>query len=373
MSNELYEMSLLSNRKIKYGVADELLLTHRNLDQYFPDTYKILEDGSVSFCFYYPNATEVTMQILCGECLTLERRGDFFKGVFSVGTGVVCLTLSVDGNETLSPYLPICYSGNRQINYVDVPDPEFALSGKEIPHGSVSLRYLHSKITNRLERFVVYTPPMYGQETERRFPVLYLQHGHGENEMLWYHVGKVNFTYDRLIAENKAEPAIVVMCNGMYYDENTKGIDLHIEKLGQLVLGEIIPYIDREYRTLADRKQRAMAGLSMGSMQTSMLTITHPDVFSYVGVFSGFVQNFLTGTTEHVQENVLKRFVEDNYVFFRAIGDQDVFKPHFDSDDELLAHYNVPCTRKIYHGSHEWKVWRRCIFDFAQMIFKEEI
>ena len=372
MANQIYEASLISARKIQYGHADDLLLPHRDVDQYFPTPYMVKDDGTIEFCLYYPNASMVEVQIFGKGCFALTKDGDFFKGSVNAGVGVIGVTLLLDGNEALSPYLPVCYSGNLQLNYVDVPDPELILPEQDIPHGTVSLRYLHSKITNRLERFVVYTPPMYEQESQRRFPVLYLQHGHGENEMSWYHLGKMNFTYDHLIAEKRAEPAIVVMCNGMYYDENTSGIDLRMEKLGQLLLGEIIPFIESSYRTFTDREHRAMAGLSMGSMQTSMLTLLHPEMFGYVGVFSGFVQEFLCGHTDHVQEDKLKRFAQDNIVYYRAMGDEDIHFSHFEDDDALLTRYNIPCTRKIYHGEHDWKVWRYCIYDFAQMIFKGE-
>ncbi|CUX33254.1 alpha/beta hydrolase-fold protein [Clostridium sp. C105KSO13] len=368
--NRLYETSILSNTKIKYGVPDDTLLIHRDVNQFFPETYEILEDGRVNFCLYYPKASKVEMKTIFGCDFKLNKEGEFFKGAYDIGKGLVGVSLFVDENETISPYLPIGYSGNRALNYIDIPDGELVLSENIVRRGTLNIEYINSDVTNRQERIAVYLPPTYLAEEEKRFPVLYLQHGHGENELVWYHQGKVNFIYDELIAKGKAVPSIVVMCNGMYYDENEKGIDLIISKFGQFLLKEVIPYIDSNYRTIADKKQRAMAGLSMGSLQTSMITMTHSDMFDYVGVFSGFVQDLLTGTTEHIKEENLKAFMQNNKLFFRAIGDKDIYLEHFKSDDELLTKYEIPFVRKIYQGRHEWNVWRHCLNDFAQMIFK---
>ena len=200
--------------------------------------------------------------------------------------------------------------------------------------------------------------------------MLYLQHGHGENEMVWFHQGKINFIYDTLIAENKAVPAIVVMCNGMYYIEDETGITLDVGRLPELIRNEIIPYVDSHYRTFADREHRGMAGLSMGSLQTSMLSFSYPELFDYVGVFSGFVQDIITGSTVHVTEEKLLHFANGKKLFFRAMGDEDIYFEYFEKDDRLLEKYQILNVRKVYHGKHEWNVWRKCFCDFVQMIFK---
>lgn len=372
METEFYQTSLLSSCEMRYGVADELLLSHRDKSQYLGSVYEVLKNGNVRFRLYYPHASQVRLVTIGGEEFTLDKEGDFFKGALDIGTGLIGISLYVDGNESLNPFLPIGYGNNRAINYVDVPDKDLSVQGKEVAHGSVSIRYLDSKVTGRLERFAVYIPAEYAVNQQKRYPVLYLQHGHGENELVWFHQGKINLLYDELIADGRAEPAIVVMCNGMYYNEDESGITLEIGKILELLRKEIIPFVECNYRTVPDKEHRGMAGLSMGSLQTSMLSFTHPELFDYIGIFSGFVQDLLTGSADHVTEEKLSFFAGEQKMFFRAMGDEDIYFEYFEKDDKLLERYQIPCIRKIYHGKHEWKIWRQCFCDFVQMIFKEK-
>lgn len=368
---EWRKTSLLSNNELRYGVVDEQLLIHRDKEQYLGPPYEVLGDGSVSFRLYYPYASKVKLVTIWGEEFILNKEGEFFKGTFKIGTGLIGVSLFVDGNESLSPFLPIGYGNNRAINYVDIQNGDMNILIESFVHGSININYINSKVTGRLERFTVYLPAGYETDFQKRYPVLYLQHGHGENEMVWFHQGKINFLYDTLIAENKAVPAIAVMCNGMYYMEDETGISLDIGRLPELLRKEIIPYIDSHYRTIADKEHRGMAGLSMGSLQTSMLSLSHPELFDYVGVFSGFIQDFMTGSTDYVTEEKLLCFVSGQKLFFRAMGDEDIYFEYFKKDDRFLEKYQIPNVRKVYHGKHEWNVWRQCFCDFVQMIFKE--
>lgn len=370
MMNQWYKTSLLSNCEMCYGVADDQLLTRRTREQYLGPAYEVLADGRVSFRLHYPNASQVTVRSIWGEEFTLEKEGEFFTGTFLLGTGLIGVDLFVDGTRNIYPFLPIGYGNNQANNYVDVPDGELDIVEEKIPHGSVNISYLDSQVTGRLERFLVYVPAGYEADPGRRYPVLYLQHGHGENEMVWFHQGKVNLLYDALIAEGKAVPALVVMCNGMYYQEEDAGIILDTRRLSRLLLEEVIPYVDSHYRTVPDKEHRGMAGLSMGSAQTSIISFTHPELFDYIGIFSGFVQDVLTGVTEHVSEERLRYLAGQKKLIFRAMGDEDEHFGRFESDDALLERYQVPNIRKIYHGKHEWKVWRWCFWEFAQMIFR---
>ena len=372
MKTEFYEASLLSNSEMRYGVSDELLLCHRDKSQYLGSAHEILKNGNVSFRLYYPYASQVKLVTIWGEEFTLEKEGGFFKGILDIGTGLVGISLYVDGNGNLNPFLPIGYGNNRAINYIDVPDKSVSVPKRKAAHGAVSIRYLDSEITGRLERFAVYIPAEYTSNPQKRYPVLYLQHGHGENELVWFHQGKVNLLYDRLIADGKAKPAIVVMCNGMYYKEDESGITLEIGKVLELLRKEVIPFVDCNYRTIPDKAHRGMAGLSMGSLQTSILSFMHPELFDYIGVFSGFVQDLLTGSADHVTEEKLTAFAGEQKLFFRAMGDEDIYFEYFEKDDRLLERYQIPCIRKIYHGKHEWKIWRQCFCDFVQMIFREK-
>jgi len=338
-----------------------------------PRGYRVNADGTVSFRLYYPNAGAVRVQVMNTEApvYDLRREGAFWLGTADLGTGLITVLVTVDGNEVLSPMLPIEFSANRPMNMVEVPEEDSIIDPPGCPHGSVAADFFPSAVSGKLERIHVYLPA--GYETgDRRYPVLYLQHGHGENETAWVAQGHMNFIADGLIAAGKAVPSIVVMCNGMLTVEEEGGVRLAFTGgFPRMLVEEVIPYIDSRYRTLADPEHRAMAGLSMGSIQTSIITLEHPELFRYAGLFSGFLQDPLARYTRHLSPERLSAYTERYRVYFRAIGDRDHYIQNFLSDDELLARHGVACDRRIYDGAHEWKVWRHCFRDFYPLLFRE--
>ena len=254
---------------------------------------------------------------------------------------------------------------------------------KDVPHGSVRREYFFSEVTGEWESCIVYTPYAYETETDQEFPVLYLQHGHGENEVGWTASGKVNFILDNLIAEGKAVPMVIVMSNGMVQTVNENGERIVDFKLFEKqLLTDIIPYIEQKFRVGKTKEMRAMAGLSMGSLQTSITGFNHPEYFSSLGIFSGFVTDMIQGSlldqvdrgasdNEHLK--ILddpKAFTETFKVYFRAMGNVDPFWEHFEHDDKMLQEKGISQIRKVYFGAHDWNVWRMCIRDFAQLIFR---
>lgn len=348
-------------------------LSYMTDDLRVPQAYTVEVNGTVSFCLYYPNAKSVQLQVLGDEPqnLTLRQNGDLWTGSCEPGTGLLGVIINVDGNEVLSSALPIGYSSNRPMNLIEVPEEDTVIEPEDCPHGSVVMDFFQSRVSGRLERIYVYLPPDY-QNSGKRYPVLYLQHGHGENETTWVTQGRMNFIADNLIASEKAVPAVVVMCNGMMTFEEKDGVRLgYAESFPRMLAEEVIPYIEGRYRVLADAEHRAMAGLSMGSIQTSIITLKHPELFSYVGLFSGFVQDPLAGYTEHLSPDKLENYRDRFKIYFRAIGDKDIFFRNFLSDDELLERYSISCDRRIYSGGHEWKVWQHCFHDFYPLLFKE--
>ncbi len=332
--------------------------------------WTVLEDGRVRFSLYYPNATTVTIDRYADK-LSLTKEGKYFTGTFEMGDGFIPMRIVVDGNAVICRNLLIGFGGNEPINYIEVPEKDMDYGTPETPHGTVSVNFLHSQVTDRLERFQVYLPAAYDSEPETRFPVLYLQHGHGENEACWVSQGKMNFIMDALIAQGKAKPMIVVMLNGMVTDHHLPKEErrLNAPLIEDLLTKDIIPYIDHRYRTLTDREHRAMAGLSMGSMQSCRIGMEHQDLFAYCGLFSGFMHDILSQNNNHLRQENLETFNDNMEVFFRAMGDKDVFIQNFYDDDKFVQEHGIHCVRLIYDGTHEWKVWRRCLRDFAQMLF----
>ncbi|HWT73591.1 MAG TPA: alpha/beta hydrolase-fold protein [Mobilitalea sp.] len=348
-----------------------------------PPGIMLLEGGGLRLNFMAADAARVEA-VIHNEKYELEKdkNGLWSLEVYLDRSGFNPVIFYVDGTEVLNPLAPIGFGASRPINYIDIPgkDNDFYLC-KDVPHGSVVQEYYYSKTMNCMKSCLVYTPQGYMNETVRKYPVLYLQHGHGENEKCWIHQGKANFIFDNLIAEKKMEPCIVVMNNGMVQKDADGLREFRISYIEELLLEDCIPFIESRYRVRTDKWSRAMAGLSMGSLQTSRVTLAHPDLFGYAGVFSGFVESFSEAVIEDIsymkELDDKQKFEEDFKVFFRAVGDEDfIALDRFTSDSKLLADrglapQNCPIhIEKVYHGEHEWNVWRMCLCDFAQYLFK---
>lgn len=330
--------------------------------------YEIHEDGTVTFHIKAPFAKEVVIDMF-GTTFNLEKVSEeMWEGRVDLGRGFKYFFLKIDGNEVLNPYLPIGYGCCRPMNFVDVPVPgEEWDSLFDIPHGGVTRHYFPSSVTNKLEICLVYTPANY--DPAKKYPVLYLQHGYGENETGWIYQGHAARIADKLLYDGEMTEMIIVMANGMTQaPENKQRFGLFTE----VILADLIPYIESKYPVYTDKWHRAMAGLSMGSYQTSIVTMSNPDLFSYVGVFSGFMSMAFGGNPEPHLE-LLKdseKFNDSFKVFYRAMGTEDTYFQNFLNDDKMLEGKPLHITRKTFPGGHDWSVWRRCIHDFLPMIFK---
>lgn len=297
--------------------------------------------------------------------------------------GLHYVHLLIDGTLWLSPYLPISYGYSRPCNTIALPEEDgdfYRL--RDVPHGKLVRDYFYSSVTQRWVSCMVYTPPAYEEETEKIFPVLYLQHGHGENECGWSASGKVPFILDNLIAEGKCTPFAVVMNNGMVQRaaEGKRIVDFTL--FDRCLREDIIPFAEKRYRVGRTKDRRAMAGLSMGSLQTAIAGFRHPELFDSLGIFSGFLYDWIQGSELDMVDrdpgdNSHLAFLEDRdkvekafRVFFRAIGDKDPFFEYFKEDDLRCERSGIRQERRIYDGIHDWNVWRRCIRDFSQLIFR---
>lgn len=193
----------------------------------------------------------------------------------------------VDGAEVEDPGSETFFGWAKQCSGVEVPEKgvDYYLP-KDVPHGDLRAKWYLSKTTGAWRRAYVYAPPDYDRNATTRYPVLYLQHGAGEDERGWGIQGRVNFIMDNLLAEKKSVPMIVVMDCGYATAQGSANA------FEDVVMNDLIPVIDASYRTLTDRDHRAMAGLSMGSGQALQITLRHLDKFSYIGAFSGTIRNF---------------------------------------------------------------------------------
>ena len=288
------------------------------------------------------------------------------KGVWSFKTGKLASELYtynvvVDGVRTLDPSNVYCVRdvtnlfsmlliGGGQGDWYRV---------KEVPHGNVQQVYFYSKSTNTHRRAFVYTPPTYGKD-KKKYPVLYLQHGWGEDETAWSNQGHANLIMDNLIAEGKIEPFIIVMTYGMTNDVRFGHINQFTAKEFETVLvDELIPYIDSNFRTLADKKHRAMAGLSMGGFETRLITLRRPEVFNYYGLLSGGV--YAPGDIKD-KNQVASIFI--------SCGSKENPAGVTKAVEDLKAAGFNATSFVSPDTAHEFLTWRRSLYHMAQLLFK---
>ncbi|MBO4627459.1 MAG: enterochelin esterase [Lachnospiraceae bacterium] len=334
--------------------------------------YEILPDGRVTMRIIAPNAKEVLVDQF-GKTQAFEKKEDgYWEGTFDLGRGFQYFFLKIDGADVLNPYLPIGYGCCRPMNFMDIPVEDITWDDlTDIPHGAVARHYVKSSVTGKHEICLVYTPPKYDPNT--KYPVLYLQHGYGENEIGWTFQGHVGRIADQLLDKGEMKEMIIVMCCGMtqLMEPSEKPPMMRMPFI-DVLLKDIIPYIEGHYNVLTDKWNRAMAGLSMGSFQTSITTLSNPDLFGYAGLFSGFLRA-PWGNMPEPHLAILddaEKFKATYKVFYRAMGTEDQFFNSFDSDDKFLEGKNLNMIRNTFPGGHDWTVWRRCIHEFLPLIFR---
>jgi enterochelin esterase-like enzyme len=328
--------------------------------------------------------------------------------------------LTVDGETVNDPGTLKFYGSARWESGIEVPahDADF-YAVKDVPHGKVQTITFPSQTTGKPCRSFVYTPPYYDRDLTKRYPVLYLQHGWGEDETAWSNQGHADLIMDNLIAENKATPLIIVMTYGLT-NEGMGGrrgsapggmpgrggpgagasvipgaAPVAAGALGdaapggapgtgargaggrggmggpggntsfeRLMIDELIPYVDANFRTLADQPHRAMAGLSMGGMETRQITLAHLDLFSHIGILSG-------GTITPADVESHPNFKDKVKVVFCSCGSREN-AASIQSNHEALDQFGVKNTAYVSpNTAHEFLTWRRSLHEFAPLLFKD--
>lgn len=274
--------------------------------------------------------------------------------------------LTVDGGSFNDPDTLNFFGSTRWESAIEIPahDQDF-YALKNVPHGRVQQILFPSKSTNTSRRAFVYTPPEYEKDLSKRYPVLYLQHGWGEDETGWSNQGLVHLIMDNLLAEGKIKPFLIVMTYGMTNEIQFGGLrNFDIRPFQTVLVDELIPYIDANFRTLSDQPHRAMAGLSMGGMETKTITLNNLDTFSHIGLFSG-------GTISASEISDMEAFKQKVRLVFVTCGSREnpgSLKPASDSLQQAgvkSAFYISPDT------AHEWQTWRRSFYQFAPLLFQD--
>jgi enterochelin esterase-like enzyme len=304
----------------------------------------------------------------------------------------------IDGFEANDPGSRTFFGEGRDMSGIEIPSPlpsDAFYQMRDVPHGQVREQWYHSSVTHDWRRILVYTPPGYDLERDKRYPVLYLQHGAGEDETGWSKQGRANVILDNLIASAQAKPMIIVMAYGYAkfpgaaapdsskYRAGSPAAFLAAMRVYTAAFGDdltrvVVPLVDRTYRTIPHRDHRAMAGLSMGGFQTFEVTLNHLDMFAYIGGFSG--APFVLGNTKFDPKTAYHgafadpaAFAKRVHVLWLGVGTKEVEMIHRGlmafQQDLVRAHiehvfYQSPGT------AHEWLTWRRDLNDFAPRLFR---
>ncbi len=340
-------------------------------------------DKSVKFKFTAPDASSVTVD--CGKSYQMVKDAN---GVWTATTdpmieGFHYYSYKVGGISFTDPNAYTFYGTGRDCSALEVPETaeeaDYYTPKKDVPQGAVRSLRFYSKACGEYRRMYVYTPAGYDENQKQRYPVLYLQHGGGEDERGWIYQGHADVILDNLIAEGKAEPMIVVMNNG--YAKHPGSTD-SFDAFEEMITEEVIPLVDKRFRTIADCDHRAVAGLSWGAKQAYDLALGYPQYFSYVSGFSGII---VIGEFNHTNPGFAdpqKFKAAYNGIF----ADADKFNSHFHymlltcgeaEGTHIAKMHDILLDAGIkndYYCSpktaHEWLTWRRSLREFAMKIFK---
>jgi enterochelin esterase-like enzyme len=350
---------------------------------------RVHDDNRVTFQFKAPDAQKV--QVALAGRHEMTKGAD---GVWSVTTpplvpGFHYYQLIVDGVSMNDPASHAFYGTSKDSSGIEVPEKGVDYySHKDVPHGEVRIRPYLSKITGQWRRAFIYTPPDYETNPKARYPVLYLQHGSGEDETGWTFQGRANLILDNLIAAKKAVPMIIVMDNGYASRPGPaapqaagapgRGASAGTAAFEEVITRDLIPLIDATYRTLADREHRAMAGLSMGGNQTCQVTMRNLDKFAYIGAFSGTMNGLSTDPLDPATafNGMFKDGAALNKkirLFWIGMGTAEP-NPFPAAIGAFRAMLDKAGVKHIYFESpgtaHEWLTWRRDLNDFAPRLFR---
>ena len=347
---------------------------------------RIYDDGRVIFRIYAPEADTVLADIT-GKKFPMQKDE---TGLWSVTTdpiveGFHYYAFIIDGARVSDPSTYTYFGADAAMSGIDIPAPDMKFySAQNVPHGEVRARYYYSEIRKTTRRCFVYTPPGYDRDINKRYPVLYLQHGWAEDETGWSNQGKMNFIMDNLLAEEKAVPMIVVMDNGdisglpfnvVNWDsaQSITSTGKNKVEFQDLIIQEIIPMIDTNYRTIPDREHRAMAGLSWGGLQSFEIVFNNIDKFAYLGAFSGALMIRDNIDITELYGSLLKHPEELNekmkLIWMGTGTEEGKWSQNF--RDKLT---NLGVKNIVFYESpntaHEWLTWRRCLHEFVPLLFR---
>jgi enterochelin esterase-like enzyme len=354
---------------------------------------RINSDHSVTFRVQAEQVQKVQLSMGFGQSVYDLVKGK--DGVWETTTkplapGFYYYGISVDGFIANDPGSRTFFAARKEVSGLEVPGPESEFfAAKEVPHGTVRTEWYLSKTTGKIRRIFVYTPPGYDQSTAR-YPVLYLQHGLGEDEAGWSDQGHENFILDNLIAAHQAKPMIIVNENGMtgvhfqpppppkpgstapppaggvarfFMDERYAAFD-------KVISDDLIPCIDAKFRTIPDRDHRALAGLSMGGAQALRIGLNHLEQFAAIGAFSPAIA--ITDAAKDYDGALADptKINQQLKLLWIGIGSDDFLFAPVEHSHEVLEKAGIKHVWVESSGTHVWTVWRKYLADFVPRLFQ---
>ena len=343
---------------------------------------RVLADNSVMFHVNAPQAQNVQID-LGGTKYDMKKSA---SGAWTLTTkpqvpGFHYYSLIIDGVSVSDPASQTFYGCSRWSSAIEVKETGMAdFEIQQVPHGEVRTVHYYSKVEETWRPLLIYTPAGY-DEGKQSYPVVYIQHGGGEDHRGWMEQGRTAQIMDNLIAAGKAVPMIVVSANsnvrsrngGMGGGYSWQGMQTFRSEL----IDNVIPFVEKNFRVKKDRKNRAMCGLSMGGGQSFYIGLRDPDVFANVGVFSTGMFGGISGASNFDLEAEVPGMLTDTKtfnnqldVFFISCGEQDPRIEYTRSIVKKMRDSGVNVRFSSYLGDHEWQVWRKSLHEFAQYLFK---
>ncbi len=337
---------------------------------------QIFADHRVIFRVKAPDAQKVQIDLGRKYDMVKDTGGYWLVTTDSISEGFHYYSLLIDGVAVADPSSETFYGMGRMASGIEIP---FAGGNyhamRNVSHGDIRIKKYFSTVTNSWRQFYIYTPPGYDVNTSDKYPVLYILHGGGEDERGWATQGKTDIILDNLIAEKKAKPMLAVMVDGNVSSGGMAGFgEPTLKRFEDELKIAVIPFVEKNYRTETDARNRALAGLSLGGLQTLYAGIRNSNMFAYLGVFSsGWFAN------QPAMSDPQYAFMKDNVVTINnslkslwiAMGGKEDIA--YNNCKIMLAKFDemgIKYTYSEYPGGHTWPVWRNNLYNFAQVLFK---
>jgi enterochelin esterase-like enzyme len=335
---------------------------------------QILPDSRAIFQVKAPDAQKIQLDLAKKYDMVKNSDGVWQVTTDSLTEGFHYYSLLVDGLAVADPASETFYGMGRMASGIEVPfkgDGYYAV--KDVPHGEVCIKRYFSTVFNTWRQFYIYKPTGYDVNVNEKYPVLYILHGGGEDERGWATQGKTDLILDNLIAANKAKPMLIVMPDG---NVNAQGFDENTLRMFERELKQcIIPFVEKSYRAETGSGGRALAGLSMGGIQTLYVGINNTDLFSYLGIFSSGWIIPMQSSLADAQYDLMKKNLDKikgnlKLIWIGIGGKEDIAYNNCQTMKSRFDEMNLKYIYDDYPGGHAWPVWRHDLFNFAQLLFK---